>query len=451
MNDIASLHASCRSWRDWLNSTQLQLNRYRECTPSRLPLLRCCGWASRAVTKYQLLPQGDSELAVEGLRQALLLMTSVPSLQRLEIRSQVMQLDDSVAQLALQCFIKVRILHLDAPAPLLQTMLRHIHHLRSLQEFTLLDELNAESDIDTAALDFSQLALLPQLQHARIFPPDAQGTFRLWSLTSAQVTQLVACQSLTVLSAGQWSLKALIGQPTYQQQVDEHLGQLVRSVLARPSHAAAEGHESAPLHFLDLSTSIMTPAVWRHVSQLTDLTELNTWWSPELAEADWSKLSGMHQLQTLNISFRDGNLSLQHLNWALAALPPSVSSVHLCCGHVEFPRWNFGVEQMRLLLSSLPHLRCLGVEHLRINIDALTPLAHAPHLHTLIFDGCAGTKAEAQMVRLALPLLPHLTALIIDDEESVRLTTAEATPLTAVLLQRCPKLTRDTFKQNLKG
>ncbi len=68
----------------------------------------------------------------------------------------------------------------------------------------------------------------------------------------------------------------------------------------------------------------MMPAGWRHVSQLTDLMELDAWWSPEVTEADWSKLSGMLRLRSVVICFDSADFSLQHLSWALAALPPSV-------------------------------------------------------------------------------------------------------------------------------
>ncbi len=185
-------------------------------------------------------------------------------------------------QLALQSFTQLKELVIDVPSMLLQSMLRHIHHLRSLETCQLSDQVNTAVDI--AALDFSQLALLPKLGSMSI---KKSGL----TLTAAQVGQLAACQSLSDLNAGSWSLDAAIGQPNYAQQVDAHLGELVRSVLARPALAAAAGREPVPFQKLDLETTAMTPAVWHHISQLPDLTELNAWWSLDLAAADWKKLS----------------------------------------------------------------------------------------------------------------------------------------------------------------
>ncbi len=376
-------------------------------------------------------------------------MPSVPSLQRIEIRSQVQRLDDCVAQLAMQSFVQVRRLCLDVPTPLLQTMLRHIHHLRSLEELALLDELN--TDVDPAALDFSQLALLPQLWRVFIKYPNETGNNQRWSLTSAQVAQLVVCRGLTELFAGQWSLTAAIGQPTYAQQVDEHLGQLVRGVLARPALAAAEGHEPAPLRFLDLSTSMMTPAVWRHVSQLTNQTELNAYWSSQLMIADWNKLSGFRQLQRLVISLHDTSLQPPPRQAILTALPPSVSELQVTYHQPSAP-WRIGREIVDGIVHSLPQMKSLAIGNVHFDIlrwDALAALSRATQLDRLTLKGCAPTKAEARALRVALPSLAKLSQLEITDVEDARLSAAEAEPLTAELLQRCPMLTRAAFTQSL--
>ncbi len=106
-------------------------------------------------------------------------------------------------------------------------------------------------------------------------------------------------------------------------------------------------------------------------------------------------------------------------------------------------------EQMALLVRYLPQLQQLCFQRVRIDINAFAALSSAGSLHTLTLKYCASHKFEAPQTRMALPSLPHLTALVIDDSEAARLTAAEAEPLTQWILARCPKLTRASFKQNL--
>jgi hypothetical protein len=325
----------------------------------------------------------------------------------------------------------------------MQSLLRHIHHLRALKVLTLANELNP--DVNSAALDFSQLALLPKLDTFAI-------TFNKnrMQLTPAQVGQLAACQSLKSIHAGRWTREERF--PCTEQQLEERLGQLVRGVLARPALAAAAGREPVPLQKLYLGiASVLTPPVWQFVSQLTDLTELVAWWSLDLTDADWRKLSGMRQLRDLSIAFRDGQTEPPPLDFIFSALPPTLTDLQLQMSTAKhgLPSWLLSAEQMSLLVRTLPHLQSLQLRHVRVDPTALAHLSRLPSLDLLSFDGCAATKAEAVALRLALPPLAHLADLFMEEVEGVRLTAAEAEPLVGEIVARCPKLTRNCFKQNL--
>ncbi len=272
-----------------------------------------------------------------------------------------------------------------------------------------------------------------------------------WALTRAQMKQLDACQSLSELCAGQWSLDAAIGQPTYEQQLDDHLGQLVRSVLARPALAASAGRDTVPLQHLWLDTSTISPAVWRYVVQLTDLTDLDAWWSPELTHASWCQLSGFHQLETFALRFREPHPGPELFDTLLPLLPPAITLffVEMYKPTAVQNAWHMGVKQLEMLVRSLPHLRMLHLCHVHIDINALAALSSAAELIDLTLEVCASTKFDAHVLRVALPPLSHLTALHIRDQNDARLTAAEAEPLTRWILARCPKLTRANFKQDL--
>ncbi len=86
---------------------------------------------------------------------------------------------------------------------------------------------------------------------------------------------------------------------------------------------------------------------------------------------------------------------------------------------------------------------------MRIDIKALAALIGAAGLRTLTLEKCAATKVEATALRVALPPLPNLRSLVIEDSDDARLTTAEAEPLTRGVLARCTQLRRVYFEQNL--
>jgi hypothetical protein len=106
--------------------------------------------------------------------------------------------------------------------------------------------------------------------------------------------------------------------------------------------------------------------------------------------------------------------------------------------------------QFEHLVKSLPKLNNFLVQG--AFIESTTPLAAAPTLLSLMIYRCHSLDGSPLHLRTSLPAMPLLTTLKIIDVQEERLSTMQAEPLNATLLQRMPLLTAAAqFKQNLLG
>ena len=256
MNDIASLHACARIWHDWINTSPLKLDRMRTCTPAMLPLVFNCAWAKKAVTSYTLLDGGYGEHACTSLRTALCLLTTSKKVDILNITTRVATIKEEDIQHALRSFTQLYQLDIRAPPSLLCIFFKNMHFLTSLirVEIIVTAKLSA---MGASPFDFSPLALLPHLNAVTVKIAKEFQNSKAYRISQAQVCQLAACNNVSELSVGSWN--SVTERQDENQFVGNHLGHLVRSVLARPSLMA--NYNIAPLDTLDLTSTIITPAI----------------------------------------------------------------------------------------------------------------------------------------------------------------------------------------------
>ena len=135
-----------------------------------------------------------------------------------------------------------------------------------------------------------------------------------------QVRHLAQCSRLVYLDCGIWSPDERESDskgrplPPAAQQIDEGIAALVRGLTLQPAAAAAAGASKsassvapptdapAPcrLQYLNLRGTVMSAAVWEHVSRLTELTELwPQWWRSDITPQLWARLADLTRLKRI--------------------------------------------------------------------------------------------------------------------------------------------------------
>ena len=229
------------------------------------------------------------------------------------------------------------------------------------------------------------------------------------------------------------------------------------------------------LQRLSLGGTVMSAAVWAHVSQLVGLTSLAPLcWRADMsaspspspgfgqdqaqagaggcggaAGGGWEALGRFSSLHTLDVR--------PHPTEFDSCARPLASSdffLHMLrCRSLTFlalgPELALTAGQIAAMGPALPQLESLhlrGVSLAPGSARALESLAAS--LRSLSLEYCSGPKeARSIQLRAELPPLPNLARLVLFDR--CRLTAAEAEPLNAQLLARMPKLTKAQLVQNL--
>jgi hypothetical protein len=394
--------------------------------------------------------------------------------------------------------------------------------IAALQELDILTLANIHER--PSMLDFSRLPMLPNLAHVAVqlapHPRASRGAScpSLFQCTPAQAKALSECTMLTSLRCGAWSRPwyepeearwALNATPKGQRMLKAGIGTLVfgknrdlrRSIQAQQNARAALTSSSqsmprptaAPLLVLHLDGTLISSAVWHHISQSTSLTSLAPMaWYADMTQADFDKLEAFRNLRSFALTtlLEETEADCGYLGPLTASrfLPgllhcSQLQSLHLASVYIS-------TQQLEAIVAAFPQLRHLSFRALRV--ESLEPLTKSPRLqqfslhfctqgpplqpisaatstiHDTVFatspavmsgfdtsSAVAPTPSAKEVLnacgslnfRLTIPRLPMLRQLLL--HERVRITSEEAAPLNAVLMVRLPILKEKNFFQNL--
>jgi hypothetical protein len=336
LNELAALNCACRSWRRWLLHPPLISGLHFKQTAHaiRIPPLASCEWARQLVTTVHLhvwITDGSNsllagiasaEMELAACDQFLSALPRFPRLHTLQLAmcetftrttlwsTSFAALSDSLRELQLHSLG-------DRQAAQVNAALAHVGRLRRLTAL----EIWVRDHRVAKEVDLAQLPTLPDLGTFRRFVLTEQGERLCFCCTPQQVQHLAQCRQLTDLNCGGiwspdereldddgWQL------PPAAQQIDEGIAALVRGLTLQPADAAAAGaSESASsvapptsaaapgsFQFLNLRDTIMSAAVWAHVSRLTELTQ--RWpscWRSDITPRQWARLADLTRLKRI--------------------------------------------------------------------------------------------------------------------------------------------------------
>jgi hypothetical protein len=483
LKELAALDSTCRSWRQWLLHPPLISGLHFEQTApfTVITPLASCEWARQLVTTVFLLTWCRDDSKSHSLLTHIIpfevelavcsrLFSALPRFTRLHTLKLVMcdafaatplwptlfaALSDSLRELHLM-------LHDEQPADSANAALAHISHLRRLT--TLVMFVGACQTMKH--VDLSQLPSLPCLHKFKLVMQRESNDPRA-RCTPMQVQHLAQCSQLTNLDCGGvWSSHVSEfedqgwGDLSKAQRIRQGIAALVRGLTLQPAAASASGasesvssvalstNSTVPcrLQYLNLLGTLMSADVWRHVSQLTSLTELEPpYWSNDMTPRLWARLAHFTRLEKIFIGppviFDSSKAPLRTEHF----LPHLLQCTQLRTVRIvgKSCTWTLSAAQLDGI-ARLPLLHTLCLQS--VELESVEPLARATKLRSLWLSLCSGPPSDADF-RRSLPPLPALTELSIAGGR--RTTAAQAAPLKAALFARMPKLTRAMFKQQL--
>lgn len=161
-------------------------------------------------------------------------------------------------------------------------------------------------------------------------------------------------------------------------------------------------------------------------------------WSLTLSAEDWAALSDFKQLRRLTLAD----------DLDPARFMPGLLSVSATLHRLELVQIALRDGDLGAILRAAPLLAELLLSLMPVEFPAL---AHAgPAMQSLTLGRITDEhRQRCVQVRPLLPAMPHLTCLLICDDNETRLTGALAEPLNEALFARCPKLKPEMCMQNL--
>jgi len=284
-------------------------------------------------------------------------------------------------------------------------------------------------------LDFSVLPSLPVLMHFSLTlaphprAPRGSPSGSLFHATPAQVQCLSQCKMLTSLRCGTWSKPwyespEVRADPRTQALLAHGIAQLMRGkinalvashaevkakrLLIQSSREEAPVATAAPLQTVHLDGTLISGALWRHLSSMRSLTTLTPpAWYNDLTAADWARLAGFKHLRAFALATMPEDVYAPNSAGQIRAeqfLPhllrcTQLQSIHLSC-------IDLTEAQLRGICTRLPGLKHLSLRTL--NLESVEPLALAPKLQQLSLHFCTQRPAPPPITN-ATPMVEDVT------------------------------------------
>ena len=411
LDEMALMHATCRTWRSWIERCDLRRARYRELSPRLLPLLADCQWArpyiSTAIVRRSAFePEPDADGHWQLLHDSLSALAQLPRLCELELRTGASHIGHALLRGTFDSLhstlslLRLHLLHTDS-LNLLQGIMTHIRPLGVLHTL----HVTVQSSVPLDTLDLSALPHLPKLQIFHFWRPGGRD-FRA---TAEQVRQLAQCTTFTSLEFGRWSPDEGYSERWAQRMIDEGLAAL----LPQPAAPGEEG--PSLLQVLSLASTILTPQLWPYLTRMPKwITIWPKHWRHGMTSAQWNELGTLFpNLVSLAICPDEHDANFDALIRASDFLPPLL---RIGARMDELRMGNgirFSTAQLESIVQGLPVLRRLVLDG--TFLESVEPLARARSLEKMMLIWCRNLDKVAQQFRVLLPALPFLTHLTLED------------------------------------
>ena len=439
---MASLYPSCRQWSEWLRVGGKIVRRYRPVKPSRFHQL-LGSWVQLHITQLNLILESDDPTSrddaaklreLDAMLAVIPQTVSFPRLTSLELHCPHSRTDDAVVRSALA-----------ALGPRLQVLMVYTSRqhtsvvpvnsfMRSLDAVPKLTELKISGPFYGQEIDFSCLpSVAESLLTLQLIPEQATP----WRRTPMQSRLLAQCTRLTKLDVGSYG--DIAGRPV---ESDKELGGMRIYVDARCSAGTADTVE-----WLWLNQSKMTSELFSSLARLPSLRSIwPAMWSAEFAPELWSQLPRFEQLEQFSVcASHVENADPANLKLSLDSfIDPLTACTKL--NALQLSKMNISTSQLARITGALTQLTRLTFVDLRV--ESVEPLRAASNLFHLRLLLCLDAKGEFVQWRSALPPMPSITELYLQDNPALcSLTREEAEPLNEALRAKMPNLAMDKFFQ----
>jgi hypothetical protein len=428
--DVATLHGSCTSWRDWITASAALLSISATTNFVLFPLLVCSTWAKKSVTSISLESAGL--ITTASMRVMLVLLSHLRRLRSLTLRLMYEHVAERLALkkpdtiTVLSCLRELTSLNITADCATLNSLLLHADAAPRLERLVI--------RLRTARLGMSSLKMeslprmkrLGELHISSELAHQLQPKYRCSLHVAAMISK---CPQLHTVSVGSWNF-ALLTYADSELSDDEGFRQHNRDVNETCHRlVAASTGVKGKLTFIDFSTTVMNLAAWSCVSKFTNLLELAPLKWSDLPLESWQLLAGFKCLRRLELRVNPGfcvrtfaDSILPHLD-TLQNLLIQSTGVHMMVG-------TLGMRQL-LSCKSL-----LDIQLVKIRFDFVALDAATNKLRRLALSECSSLHAVPLHSFDEIPSLPHLQVLTL----SPRLQDSDGL---ARFTQRCPGLSVD--------
>ena len=436
LSELAALHSSCRSWRNWLNTGQLRSGRLFVAKDADIPQnLLACSWVKMYLQCVRFKQPDTGEEAVpvadpnQFLRKTLSLLTQLPRLYAVDLQLNVSRDSGLILQTRFaKLGNRLECLQIDSTSPFDALFVRSL--FGAVGSLVKLHVLHVQCKLDRRGavrrLDFSGLAGMPNLCIFKL-----KCSVVSLELSAEQVHVLARCSKLQTIEAGAWTAS------------------MIRALV----EGRVKCGGGVPVKQLWLESSVISTEMWSQLSALNSLMFLRpTSWSCHIAEDDWLKLGQFSNLRDIAIVGNNDEWEEEEEEWCPLKLEHALAPLYQChklrcvrlCGALVLP--SEGVR----LLTLIPSLKILHLRH--VAIESLALLSSAPVLTSLLISGCFDMEGNAFPSRVMLPQLNVLMSLTLIDAEQMeheQMGQEQIDALNAQLMKRIPRLTPDKFVQRL--
>ena len=478
--DLASLNQSCRSWRAWMlfppavacgsNGGGRHWSRF---TSTSLVHLSNCPWARGLLTELRANPErrskeaqkSDAEWDRQQNQQAMTILQTLPCFPNLECLRLIPSFCESANAVIVADVIRstfaalprlVRLkLSLDhgrfrSQSSALPLLMAEIDHLRFLRELTI----DGWSDVSSIqAVSFDRLLFCPSLRRLEFTIAQYTNGAEVTLLLS-QVSSIAQCTQIEWLSCKAWHMQGPDPALALRRFVEMRLAAQEANRRGSGSSAASDGKPLLPvrtLMHLDLrTTDLRSDSMLPLLAQFPGLTDISPrFWTARaepLPNGEWNRswehLAAFTQLRILRL---DAGMYAG----VEAGLDTILSHLGRCgtLQQLTLDSLALSESQMQSIVRRCPALHTLVL--IQVRFDSLDALSDAPALTSLSLRQCVLPPLPRVSMRGMVPRLPELLRLSIVDTEYLRITAAKAAPLNRALMERCPKLSKEKFEQNL--
>jgi hypothetical protein len=214
-------------------------------------------------------------------------------------------------------------------------------------------------------------------------------------------------------------------------------------LLIQSSREEAPVATAAPLQTVHLDGTLISGALWRHLSSMRSLTTLTPpAWYNDLTAADWARLAGFKHLRAFALATMPEDVYAPNSAGQIRAeqfLPhllhcTQLQSIHLSC-------IDLTEVQLRGICTRLPGLKHLSLRTL--NLESVEPLTLAPKLQQLSLHFCTQRPAPSPITNTT-SMVEDVTAADPSAEASSTATAASISSISSSSSSSPPALSSNS-------